>query len=103
MGTGYTFNENILFYKSKRELARRTNTESLVACEETALLQIPINVFKEMAGGGQLMHGSSPHLVDDQDLLWELFERHFIVKSMLRLENGLIAEMPRLRSADLGK
>ena len=92
MGAGYSFNENVLFCRDKRELARSTNTETLIACEETAFLQISINKFLEMANG--------PNLIDDQDLLWEFFERHYFVKSMLRLEKGLIRGMPRLRSAD---
>ena len=36
----------------------------------------------------------------DQDLLWELFERHFFVKSHVRKEHGLIQKIPQLREED---
>ena len=42
--------------------------------------------------------GSSPHMMEDQDLLWELFERHYFVKSSIRLSAQLIEEMPTLRT-----
>lgn len=47
--------------------------------------------------------GSSPHLMEDQDLLWELFERHYFVKSTLRLQEGLIDALPDLRDGDQDK
>jgi len=38
--------------------------------------------------------------MEDQDLLWELFERHYFVKSTLRLQEGLIDALPELRDGD---
>ena len=52
---------------------------------------------------GNNIQGSGPHLMEDQNLLWEFFERHYFVKSMLRYKNRIIDELPRLRSADRDK
>ena len=40
MGAGYTFNEQVLFAEDSKELSRMTNTETLVACEESAFLKL---------------------------------------------------------------
>ena len=83
MGTGYTFNEEVLFDKGHDDYGGITHTESLITCEESAFLRISVDTFRAMIHP-EGIHGSSPHLMGDQDLLWELFERHFFVKSMLR-------------------
>ena len=83
MGTGYTLNEHILFERSMKELNTMTNTESVITCEESAFLRVSINSFKDMADmEGAYLRGSSPHLMGDQDLMWEFFERHHFVKSI---------------------
>ena len=41
--------------------------------------------------------------MEDKDLLWELFERHYFVKSTLRLQENLIEELPQMRDQDLAK
>ena len=102
MGTGYTFNEETLFEKWHEELGAPTHTESLMTCEESAFLRISLDTFIAMTNL-EGVHGSGPHLMDDQDLLWELFERHYFVKSTLRLQNNLIEEMPELREDDWDK
>ena len=46
---------------------------------------------------------NNAHLMEDQDLLWELFERHHFVKSSIRMGESLIEEMPQLRGEDWEK
>lgn len=105
MGIGYVFNEEALFARDTFELNRMEHTESLVTCEECAFLSIDISVFNDMIDldGMRERRGTSPHMMEDQDLLWELFERHYFVKSTLRLEEGLISGMPPLRDTDWEK
>ena len=98
MGIGYVFNEEALFAKDVKELAQMRHTESLVTCEECAFLCVNLMAFENMTDlEGAATRGSSPHLMDDKDLLWELFERHYFVKSTLRFEEGLISGLPNLR------
>ena len=62
-----------------------------MTCEESALLQVDASVFDDMSDlNSAKRRGASPHLMGDQDLLWELFERHYFVKSHIRKENGFI-------------
>jgi len=71
-----------------------------VTKDESAFLCIKTSIFNKMIDMDALSprnRGSSPHLMEDQDLLWEFFERHYFVKSTLRLNEGLIAVMPELR------
>ena len=46
MGTGYVFNEEALFATQARQLQ---HTETLVTCEDTALLEVDISVFDDMS------------------------------------------------------
>jgi len=98
MGIGYVFNEEALFTE-ENELRRMTQTESLVTCEESAFLCVKTSIFNDMVDmDSNRNRGSSPHMMEDQDLLWEFFERHHFVKSTLRLNERLIQEMPELRT-----
>lgn len=64
MGLGYVFNEESLF--ANEEGATREHKESLVTCEETALLQIDSQVFDEMTDlNNSNRRGASPHLMGD--------------------------------------
>ena len=66
MGTGYTFNEHILFSKDMNELNSMTNLETVTICDESAFLKVNIGTFKEMTDlEGAHMRGSSPHLMGD--------------------------------------
>ena len=71
--------------------------------KDSAFLSIDLQTFNHMGnfdGGSQNIRGASPHKMGDQDLLWELFERHYFVKSVIRLEENLINKMPELREED---
>lgn len=82
-------------------MARAQHTESLVTTEESAFLRLDASIFTQMV---EIRNsGSSPHLQEDQDLLWELFERHHFVKSSIRMGEQLIEEMPQLRGEDWEK
>lgn len=67
--------------------------------EESAFLRVESSIFSNMVElDSPRNRGSSPHMMEDQDLLWELFERHYFVKSSIRLSAQLIEEMPTLRT-----
>ena len=103
MGIGYVFNEEA-FFSSSRKLEKQRHLETLITTEESAFLRINVAVFKEMSEvDSPRGRGTSHHLMEDQDLLWEFFERHYFVKSTLRLEQGLIDELPTLRKDDWEK
>ena len=104
MGNGYVFNEEALFASTRQEKESMRHTETLVTSEESAFLRVDLATFTCMAESvSPDCRGASPHLMEDKDLLWELFERHYFVKSTLRLEQSLIEKMPTLRAADWEK
>ena len=102
MGLGYVFNEEALFAENKAALSSMTYKEDLVTLDESAFIRIDIPVFEGMiVQNDNKYKGGSKSLAEDQDLLWELFERHHFVKSTIRLEANLITEMPQLRDEAL--
>lgn len=103
MGIGYVFNEEAFFHP-EGELARIRHFETLITTEECAFLRIKTSTFSDMSDvDSPRGRGTSPHLMEDQDLLWEFLERHYFVKSTLRIEQGLIDELPTLRSSQWEK
>ena len=82
-------------------MARAQHTESLLTTEESAFLRLDTSIFAQMV---EVETGrNNAHLMEDQDLLWELFERHHFVKSSIRMGESLIEEMPQLRGEDWEK
>ena len=87
MGLGYVFNEEVMFAENKAELSNMKYREDLVTLEECAFIRIDIPVFSAMiVQNDNKYKGGSKSLAEDQDLLWELFERHHFVKSTIRIE-----------------
>ena len=61
MGTGYVFNEEILFAESRFDREHLTHTEKLTTVEETAFLRVDIATFDKMSD----LDRSSSHLMED--------------------------------------
>ena len=95
MGIGYVFNEESLFPHENPDHSRSQHLESLISTEESALLRVDNQIFSDMIDLSSARNrGASPHMMEDQDLLWELFERHHFVKSAIRINANLIGDMP---------
>ena len=104
MGIGYVFNEESLFARDSLKLSLPQHVESLVTTEESAFLRLDSSIFSNIIDlDSPKNRGSSPHMMEDQDLLWELFERHHFVKSAIRMGANLIRDMPELRGDDWEK
>ena len=69
------------------------------ATEDSAFLKIAASEMEEGGERSQPRKRSlSPQMREDHDLLWELFERHYFVKSKIRQDEGLISELPKLKT-----
>ena len=95
--------------KGKHSHHERRNLENVIAEENCAYLIIDSSLLSfgqkrrkhHAISSSSKIRGLSPNFRGDQDLLKELIERHFFVKSKWRVKERLIEDLPGLNQKDI--